>query len=133
VSSFRAPEEPASPPPFEPLRSKLMELASAMEAGGMPETAAELRKEVDTWWAGQRVWNEQLFDLLRVHHEINNALVGVRGNAQLVMLGPGGQVPGVRDRMEVVIRESERIQQLAARLRQLKAALGEPGDATRAA
>lgn len=125
----RRPEEPALAPPFEPLRVRLMSLASAMEAGGLPETAAELRREVESWWSGQQAWNQQLRSLLEVHHEINNALVGVRGNAQLVMLGPGGQVPGVRDRMEVVIRESERIQQLAARLRQLRAALAEPGDA----
>ena len=133
MSFVRPPGEPALPPPFDPLRTRLLALASAMDAGGMPETAAELRKEVETWWAGQQAWNEQLMGLLAVHHEINNALVGVRGNAQLVMLGPGGQVPGVRDRMEVVIRESERIQQLAARLRQLKAALGKPDDTSRAA
>jgi nitrogen-specific signal transduction histidine kinase len=133
VSVVRRPEEPALPPPFDPLRTRLLSLAAAMEAGGMPETAAELRREVETWWAGQQAWNEQLMSLLAVHHEINNALVGVRGNAQLVMLGPGGQLPGVRDRMEVVIRESERIQQLAARLRQLKAALGRPDESSRAA
>ena len=133
MSFVRRPEESALPPPFEPLRTRLLSLAAAMEAGGMPETAAEMRREVETWWEGQRVWNEQLLGLLAVHHEINNALVGVRGNAQLVMMGPAGQVPGVRDRMEVVIRESERIQQLAARLRHLKAAIGKPDDTSRAA
>lgn len=121
------------PPPFEPLRARLLSMAQTLEAGGLPDTASELRREVDAWTAGQRAWNERLLGLLEVHHDINNALVGVRGNAQLVMLGPGGQVPGVRDRMEVVIRESERIQQLAARLRQLKTALGDPGDSSRAA
>ena len=131
--SHRLPVQPPLPPPFDPLRTRLLALAAAMEADGMPEAAAELKREVDTWWTAQQAWNEQLLGLLAVHHEINNALVGVRGNAQLVMLGPGGQVPGVRDRMEVVIRESERIQQLAARLRQIKAALGNPGDAARAA
>ena len=133
MSSLPRPEDPGLIPPFEPLRHRLLSLASAMEAGGLPETAIELRREVELWWAGQQAWNEQLLSLLAVHHEINNALVGVRGNAQLVMLGPGGQLPGVRDRMEVVIRESERIQQLAARLRTLRAALKEPGGTSRAA
>ena len=133
MSTHHRPQDPALPPPFEALRARLTSLAATLESGGQTETADELRREVETWATGQRAWSERLLGLLEVHHEINNALVGVRGNAQLVMLGPGGQVPGVRERMEVVIRESERIQQLAVRLRQLKTALGDPGASSRAA
>ena len=60
---------------------------------------------------------------LGVHHDINNALVGVRGNAQLLLMGPAGQTPGARDRLEVVLRESDRIREAAHRLNALKSAL----------
>lgn len=123
---------PVDPPPFERLRERLLSLAGRLEVTE-PDLAAELRAELEAWWPEQRAWIERVRGVLAVHHEINNALVGVRGNAQLVVLGPAGQMPGVRDRMEVVIRESDRIQQLAAQVRQLKAALGDPGASSRAA
>lgn len=125
--------EAAEIPPFETLRERLLSLAATLEAGGLSDTAAELRRELDGWWAAQQQWNAKILGALGVHHEINNALVGVRGNAQLAMLGAGAQVPGLRERLEIVVRESERIQQLAARLRQLRSAMGERGDASRAA
>jgi len=74
-----------------------------------------------------------------VYHDINNALVGVRGNAQLLLMGPAGAVPGARDRLEVVLRESDRIREAAHRLNALKSVLAalaresEPGPASRAA
>jgi nitrogen-specific signal transduction histidine kinase len=61
-----------------------------------------------------------------VHHEINNASVGVRGNAQLMLMQPAGQAPGVRERLEVVLRESGRIQEATVRLGELKGLLGRP-------
>lgn len=132
MTSRLPPELPAPPPPFESLRARLLDLAARLEPSA-PGAAAELKRELESWWPDQVAWTGQLREVLRVHHEINNALVGVRGNAQLVTLGPAAQVPGVKDRMEVVIRESERIQQLAARLRMLKAALGDPDASARAA
>jgi len=121
--------DPALPlPPFETLHQRLMELANGIEAES-PAAAGALRETLESWWREQLEWNRETAALLSLHHEINNALVGVRGNAQLLMIGPAGKVPGVRERLEVVIRESERIQQAAARLRGLKATLGnrEPG------
>jgi nitrogen-specific signal transduction histidine kinase len=125
-------ELPPAPPPYEALRARLLALADALAAKS-PEAAAELRAAVEHWWTDQLDWNARIAATLAVHHEINNALVGVRGNAQLVMIGPAGQQPGVRERLEVVIRESERIQQAAARLRGLKSAFGSPDAPSRAA
>jgi nitrogen-specific signal transduction histidine kinase len=71
--------------------------------------------------------------MLGVHHEINNALVGVRGNAQLLLMDPNVQSPVVREKLEVLLRESGRIRDAAARLRELKAALHGPGTSSRAA
>jgi nitrogen-specific signal transduction histidine kinase len=101
----------------------LTALAETLEAES-PAAARALRETLESWWREQLEWNRQTASLLTLHHEINNALVGVRGNAQLLMIGPAGKVPGVRERLEVVIRESERIQQAASRIRGLRAALG---------
>ena len=125
-------EAPPPPPPYGALRTRLLALADSLAAAS-PDAAAELRRVVEAWWAEQQEWNATMAGSLGVHHEINNALVGVRGNAQLVMIGPAGQQPGVRERLEVVIRESERIQQAAARLRGLKSAFGAPDAPSRAA
>lgn len=130
-SSFTARVPPA--PPWETLRASLLARADALEAAGLARDAKKLRETVDEWWLQQTEWNGRLSQLLRVHHEINNALVGVRGNAQLAVLGPAGQVPGLRERMDVITRESQRIQDLAARLRHLRAALGDTDASARAA
>jgi len=88
---------------------------------------------VEGWWEEQRRWEERLGQLLGVHHEINNALVGVRGNTQLLMLSEAAGTPAVRERLEVVIRESGRIRDAAVQLQELKAALHGSGSIARAA
>ena len=113
-----------SPLPFDRLRERLDEAAAALEAAGDTASAGSLRQIVTAWSQEQDGWNARVCELLGVHHEINNALVGVRGNAQLMLMNPAGQAPGVRERLEVVLRESGRIQEAAARLRELKAVLG---------
>ena len=60
---------------------------------------------------------------LSVNHDINNALVGVVGNAQLLGLGPAAALPGVKERLEVITRESNRIKQATMKLSELKQAL----------
>jgi nitrogen-specific signal transduction histidine kinase len=85
--------------------------------------ARELHASLETWWREQLGWTGEVARQLDVHHEINNALVGVRGNAQLLLMGPAGQTPGARDRLEVVLRESDRIREAAHRLNALKSAL----------
>jgi nitrogen-specific signal transduction histidine kinase len=121
-----------APPPWEALRARLSAIADALEAHS-PVDAAALRDAAEAWWGEQHAWAEELARALAAHHEINNALVGVRGNAQLVLLGPFGREAGVRERLEVVIRESDRIQQAVARLGGVRAALGHGGGAARAA
>lgn len=116
--------EALSPLPFDRLRERLDEAAAALEAAGDTASAGALRQIVTAWSQEQDGWNARVCELLGVHHEINNALVGVRGNAQLMLMNPAGQAPGVRERLEVVLRESGRIQEAAARLRELKAVLG---------
>ena len=121
------------PSPSLPLRGRLTAFADALAEGGDAGRADELRGVLERGWEAQRRWEERLGQLLGVHHEINNALVGVRGNTQLIMLSDAAQNPGVRERLEVVIRESGRIRDAAARLRELKAALHGPGSSSRAA
>lgn len=111
------------PPPWDALRRRIEAVAPNGGADGGP-SSAELSRVLDDWWVEQQAWNTRLLDLLGVHHEINNALVGVRGNAQLLLMSPAGQQPGVRERLEVVLRESGRIQEAAGRIRELKTSLG---------
>jgi len=108
-------------PPFVRLRERLAEQAEALERSG---DAASLRTLVEAWWFEQEAWNARVRDVLGVHHEINNALVGVRGNTQLMLMDPSGFGPGARERLEVVLRESGRIQEATLRLRDLKGVLG---------
>jgi len=121
------------PAPTAPLRDRLIAFVEGLAESGHAAAAAELRGVVEAWWLDQRQWEERLGQMLGVHHEINNALVGVRGNTQLLMLSEAAQAPGVRERLEVVIRESGRIRDAAVQLRELKAALHGTGTNSRAA
>jgi len=119
------PAPTGNPPPHAPhaaLRARALEIAARLEADGADQAARDLRAAVETWWAGSQAWAGEVARELGVHHDINNALVGVRGNVQLLQMGPAAQTPGVRDRLEVVLRESDRIRQAAARLGALKGA-----------
>ena len=62
----------------------------------------------------------RMFESLSVNHDVNNALVGIFGNAQLLGLGPAAKLPGVADRLAVITREAERIKQAALRISELK-------------
>lgn len=118
-------------PPWEGLRDELVATADSALAAGDAVLAARVRATIERWWPEQEAWNRTVADRLRVHHEINNALVGVSGNAQLLLMGPAGQMAGVRERLEVVLRESRRIQQAAAGLRELRVAFdATPSDRT---
>lgn len=120
-------------PPYEPLREGLLGFAATLRGAGEDEAAERLETMVEGWWGEQRAWNEAFSNRLRLYHEINNALVGVRGNAQLLLLGPTGEEPEVRQRLEVMIRESTRIKEAASRLRELREEFPGTGDGSRAA
>ena len=120
-------------PPWEVLKDRLESEADALASAGDAAGAEALRALVGGWWAEQQVWNTRLLAVLAVHHEINNALVGVRGNAQLLLMNPAAQTPGFRERLEVVLRESSRIQEAAGRIAELKAGLGGGASHQRAA
>ncbi len=126
-------QEGLPPAPFERLRERLLEEAAQRERAGDTQAAASLRAIVEDWWSEQDIWNARVRETLGLHHEINNALVGVRGNAQLMLMNPAGLTPGVRERLEVVLRESGRIQEATVRLRDLKTVLGSPVPRPRAA
>jgi signal transduction histidine kinase len=111
--------------PHSALRATVLDVARRLEAAGQAEPAGELRAALETWWLGQLDWTGELARQLGMHHDINNALVGVRGNAQLLLMGPAGATPGARDRLEVVLRESDRIREAAQRLNALKSVLTE--------
>jgi nitrogen-specific signal transduction histidine kinase len=119
-------------PSFAALHDRLRAGLASLEAGN-PEGAAALRAAIAEWWTAQRAWNEQLVQVLSLYHEVNNALVGIRGNAQLLERGPAAQQPGVKERLEVVIRESQRIHDAIGRLREARSALAGPDPASRAA
>lgn len=120
-------------PPWEALKDRLEAEADALAAAGDAASAAAIRAHVVRWWSEQQAWNSRALELLAVHHDINNALVGVRGNAQLLLMNPAGQQPGVRERLEVVLRESSRIQEAASRIAELKTGLGGGASQQRAA
>ncbi len=112
---------PASP--WLGLRDHLLACASDLEAAGDATRAEALRAAVDAWWAEQQHWNGNLSAAIGLHHEISNALVGVSGNVQILLMGPLGQRSDVRERLEVVLRESHRIRDAAAQLGQIRAGL----------
>ena len=132
MSGAKPQDEAIPPAPYAALRERLLAVAGSLDQSGHP-AAAELRGVIEAWWSDQRRWDESLSRRLGVHHEINNALVGVRGNTQLLLLSDAAQAAGVRERLEVVIRESGRIRDAAAQLRDLKAALHGSGTDSRAA
>src|SRR5262245_16195854 len=117
---------PLPPPPWDALRVRLLAHAEALTRAGDDARAASIGTIAEAWWPEQQAWNASAARVLGVHHDINNALVGVSGNAQLLQLGPAGREPGVRERLDVVIRESQRIRDAAQELPRLKAALGAP-------
>ena len=114
-------------------RARFEREAAALETLGAHEAAASLRGLVQEWWTEQQAWNGRLAEVLGVHHEINNALVGIRGNAQLLLMNPAVQQQGIRERLEVVLRESGRIQEATGCLRELKAGFSGTAPQTRAA
>ena len=116
--------EPGLPaPPWEAFHDELETLARGLAAAGDETGAARLRAANAAWWERQREWAAAVAERMRVHHEINNALVGVSGNAQLLMMGPAGQDPRGRERLEVILRESGRIVHAARVLGELRAQL----------
>ncbi len=119
--------------PWDAMRVRLEAEIGALENRGEAVGASSLRGALETWWKQQMDWNARATELLGVHHEINNALVGVRGNAQLLLMNPAVQQIGIRERLEVVLRESGRIQEAAGRLRELKAGLSGSTTGSRAA
>lgn len=126
-------EQTPAATPWEVLRVRLEAEIGALEARGDAAGASSLRSTLDAWWTRQMEWNARATEILGVHHEINNALVGVRGNAQLLLMNPAVQQIGIRERLEVVLRESGRIQEAAGRLRELKAGLSGAAAGSRAA
>ncbi len=114
------------PAPWTGLRTALLAHADEHDRAGDELGAARLRALIGDWWDEQSAWSGRVVETLRLHHEVNNALVGVSGNAQLLLLAPVGSEPAVRERLETVLREAHRIEGLVARLRMLRAAI-EPG------
>lgn len=121
------------PPPYGSLRARLDAPLRALRDRGGAASAAEISAVLNIWWGEQLEWESQLIELLRLHHDINNALVGVSGNLQLMLRDPVCTQPGVRERLEVMLREAGRIRDAAGRLRELKTALQGGAGGARAA
>jgi signal transduction histidine kinase len=121
--------EPLRHPDESPLPAcdpDLLAIAERLRGSG---DAASARAAEDLEGVAERLAQEgadlrrRLFDTLSVNHDINNALVGVFGNAQLLSLGPATALPGVKDRLDVIQREANRIKQATLRISELKHAL----------
>jgi len=115
------------------LRTRLLALADDLAHAGHEAHSRSLRATVEAWRAEEEAWLAGIVEVLRIHHDINNALVGVRGNAQLLLMGPMAEQAGVRERLEVILRESTRIRDAAIRINELKASIVGPGPSARAA
>ena len=99
------------------------EIAGWLEGRGEHEAAERVRALADHLVEWEARVTRQAGDALAVHHDIRNALTGVLGNAQLVLMGPGADVPGVRRRLESLVHEAERIKDITDRLHQARAEL----------
>jgi len=115
---------PLGTPPWESLHEQLLAHADDLDAAGQEAGAAAVRAIVAAWWSEQQRWTEQASAVCALHHEINNALVGVSGNVQILLRGPAGEQPALRERLQVVLRESQRISDASLRLRDLRVSLG---------
>lgn len=106
---------------------ELTELVAELRARASDAEAAHWADRIEE--AGTRLAGEtdalkrRLLTTLSINHDINNALVGVVGNAQLLGLGPAAALPGVKERLEVIARESNRIKHATLRLSELKQSL----------
>jgi signal transduction histidine kinase len=104
--------------------------AESLDRSGQTEAAAALRAAaggLDEW---RRDVVRRTGDALAVHHDIRNALTGILGNAQLLQMGQAVALPGVRKRLDSVVREAERIRDLTERLHHARAELLDAGDET---
>ena len=111
------------PAPRETGDPALLALAARLRARGDAECVAcadELEAEARRLGAERDATLTRVFESLSVNHDVNNALVGIFGNAQLLGLGPAAQLPGVADRLAVITREANRIKQAALRISELK-------------
>jgi signal transduction histidine kinase len=130
MSSVPEPISPSAPNedlPRVTCDAELAELAALLRARAGDTEAQAWADRIER--AGERLAEEtdalkrRLLSSLSVNHDINNALVGVVGNAQLLGLGPAAALPGVKERLDVIARESNRIKQATQRLSELKQAL----------
>jgi signal transduction histidine kinase len=123
------------PGPRETGDPALLALAASLRARGDAasiECADELEAQARRLGAERDATLTRVFEALSVNHDVNNALVGIFGNAQLLGLGPAAQLPGVADRLAVITREAGRIKQAALRIAELKQGLvarSDPGAA----
>lgn len=107
-------------------------LADLLAQSGDETAARRARAIADRVGDWEMELRSSVSDALSIHHEVNNALTGVFGNAQLLLMGPAGQDPGVRKRLESLIHEAERIRDVAARLRDLRRQLSQSNTAPHA-
>jgi signal transduction histidine kinase len=104
-------------------------LAQWLETNGQREAAERVRGLADHLIEWEAHVARQAGDALGVHHDIRNALTGVLGNAQLVLMGPAAENPTVKRRLESLIHEAERINEITDRLHQARSTLLASGNA----
>jgi signal transduction histidine kinase len=103
------------------VRAHLLEIAATLQRDGAVHAAAELRELAETLGepapaaSSPPSVRDTKVASAEALHEIHNALVGIRGHVHLLLHGPAGHEPRVRNGLEVILRESTRIEK-AARL-----------------
>lgn len=110
-------------------------LAAWLDSQGAVEAADRARQLVSAMTDWEQGLRTRAGEALGVHHDIRNALTGVLGNAQLLLMGPAADLPGVRRRLDSLVHEAERIKEMAERLQRARmelAADGRPAVETRA-
>jgi signal transduction histidine kinase len=112
--------------PSEAARS----LAQGLEGRGEAAAAREARQLAECLAAWEAAVVRRAGAALAAHHDIRNALTGVMGNAQLLLMGPAAELPGVRRRLESLTREAERIRDLAELLGRARQELNTMGATT---
>ena len=102
------------------VRARLLEIAARLRRDGAALAASELRELAEARWepapAASFTTPAPHAASAEALHEIHNALVGIRGHVHLLLLGPAGEESRLRNGLEVILRESARIEKAAPRL-----------------
>ena len=115
----------ATPPEDQLPQVVLEEIAMQLERSSLPRYADQLRGVATRIAAQEREFKDRVREVLAIHHEVNNALTGVLGNAQLLQMSPAAADPATKKRLDALSREAQRIRDIITILREFRRQLQE--------